>query len=356
MRMPLGVKLTLTTSVAVALALGTFALITGKSLGGGMPWISAGALLVSGVLGAVWQSIRVVRPLRDMAEVARHLASGDLSRRAPVESRDEVGALAQNLNTMAEALEVLLQDREQQARVHQELELARRVQKAMLPPHAEVISAGHTVFGTSRPASRCGGDWWLHHAISPTRLLLVVADATGHGVQAALVAATARGALLAVIEAKGETLTTDDVLRAFAAGTMHGDAITGETPMTSLVAICDIAMGELRYRNNGMPFPLLVAGGQVTALTSGQAAAVHPWRPGETLVMYSDGLTEQQNAKGMRFGERRLAEVLRGQSGTLLARDHRAVIDAGIAFSGGVAPDDDITLVMCQAPLAPRDS
>ncbi|MBK9072702.1 MAG: SpoIIE family protein phosphatase [Myxococcales bacterium] len=356
MRLPLGVKLTLTTSVAVAIALGTFALITGKSLGGGMPWISAGALLVSGVLGAVWQSIRVVRPLRAMADATRDIAGGDLSRRVPVESRDEVGAMAQNLNTMAEALEALLHDREAQARVNQELELARTLQKAMLPPSDAVASAGHVVFGTSRPASRCGGDWWLHHEISPTRLLLVVADATGHGVGAALIAATARGALLAVIEAKGEALTTDDVMRAFAAGTMRSNATTGETPMTSLVVICDVATGELQYRNCGMPFPLLVAGGGVTALTSLQVATRHPWRRGETLVMYSDGLTEQQNAKGMRFGDRRLAAVLRAQGGTLLARDHRAVIDAGIEFAGGIAPDDDITLVMCQAPQGPQDS
>ena len=78
------------------------------------------------------------------------------------------------------------------------MELARQVQQAMLPPTVLDQHGALKVVGYCKPASSCGGDWWMYRKLSNGRMLLVLGDATGHGIHSAMIAATARGAVEAL--------------------------------------------------------------------------------------------------------------------------------------------------------------
>src|SRR5262249_41451475 len=91
--------------------------------------------------------------------------------------------------------------------------LARRVQEAMLPPEELDVHGPLRVVGYCRPATTCGGDWWSRHKMSGGRLLLVVADVTGHGIPSAMITANARGALEALAQTDEAPPSPEQVLR-----------------------------------------------------------------------------------------------------------------------------------------------
>src|SRR5678815_1123459 len=103
------------------------------------------------------------------------------------------------------------------------------------------------------PASQCGGDWWTYRKLSNGRMLLVLGDATGHGIHSAMIAATARGAVEALSAIDDRTLGPDTVLRAIDSAIRQlGDP---RVLMTAFAAIFDAAGEALHYANAGHNFP-----------------------------------------------------------------------------------------------------
>ena len=97
--------------------------------------------------------------------------------------------------------------------MERELALARSVQQGMLPSPLLELHGQFKFIGHCEPASSCGGDWWTFHKLPGGRLLIVIGDATGHGVHSAILASTARGAVEALAEADERLLSPYQVLR-----------------------------------------------------------------------------------------------------------------------------------------------
>jgi serine phosphatase RsbU (regulator of sigma subunit) len=320
-----------------------------------------------GVIAAALQSVSIARPIRVLTSQANRIATGDFRMRVPEDRSDELGVLARTFNFMSDAMVQLLEQNAQKASLEKEMELARQVQQAMLPP-TKLDEHGYLkVVGYCMPASQCGGDWWMYRKLSNGRMLLVLGDATGHGIHSAMIAATARGAVEALAAVDERLLTPDQVLGAID----QAIAMVGEhnVLMTAFAAVFDSQQGMLHYANAGQNFPYVIKLGQTRLLEEASiiAASGNPLgdrnikieirtgtlqlRPGDLFVCFTDGVVERANRAGKLFGDRRLRSALAGQpipdgNALVLLRDR--VLAALEVHAEGQLAEDDVTFVLCQ--------
>jgi serine phosphatase RsbU (regulator of sigma subunit) len=325
------------------------------------------AVLAIGILLAALQGVSLARPIRALTVQANKIAGGDLQSRVPEDRRDELGVLAGTFNVMANQLVQLLAEQRQKVSLEKEMELARQVQQAMLPPQVLDQHGYLKVVGYCMPASQCGGDWWMYRKLSGGRMLLVLGDATGHGIHSAMIAATARGAVEALAAVDERLLTPEQVLRAID----QSIRMVGEhnVLMTAFAAVFDSQSGALHYANAGQNFPYVMKLGQTRVLEQASiiAASGNPLgdrniaveirrgslqlRPGDLFVCFTDGVVERANPAGKLFGDRRLRSTLTGQpvpDSQSLVQLRDRVLATLDRYAEGKQADDDITFVMCQ--------
>jgi serine phosphatase RsbU (regulator of sigma subunit) len=328
-----------------------------------------------GVVFAALQGVGLARPIRALTVQANKIAGGDLQSRVPAERRDELGVLARTFNVMADEIVALLAEQRQKVSLEKEMELARQVQQAMLPPMNLDQHGYLKVIGYCMPASQCGGDWWMYRKLSGGRMLLVLGDATGHGIHSAMTAATARGAVEALAAVDERLLTPEQVLRAID----HAIRMVGEhnVLMTAFAAVFDSQSGALHYANAGQNFPYVITLGNARVLERASiiAASGNPlgdrniaveirrgslqMRAGDLFVCFTDGVVERSNPQGKLFGDRRLRSALTGQplpNDSALVRLRDTVLAALERHAEGTQPDDDITFVLCQFDPPARSS
>jgi serine phosphatase RsbU (regulator of sigma subunit) len=325
------------------------------------------ALLAIAVVLALIQGIGLARPIRALTAQAQHIASGNFLDRVKATRRDELGTLAHQFNFMAERIKALLVEQAQKASLEREMDLARMVQQSMLPPTTLEAHGSLKVVGYCAPASSCGGDWWTYRKMSDGRMLIVIGDATGHGIHSAMIAATARGGVEALSSIDERLLTPEGVLRAIDSAIR--DVGDHNVLMTCFAAVLDSSTGVLHYANAGQNFPYVLhmtATRQVDT-PSIIAASGNPLgdrnikleirrgsvqlRAGDIFVCFTDGLVERSNKAGKLFGDRRLRNALQGQvvdTGLGLVQLRDLVLAQNEAFAEGTHAEDDITFVLCQ--------
>lgn len=325
----------------------------------------AGIILLVGILLGAVQSMRMTGQLQVLNHQANLIAAGQLDQRVQVKSRDEIGQLAANFNTMAHSLTELLDRAAGKASLEREFELARGVQDLMSPPSGLVHVGPYSLSGRCDMATRCGGDWWSFRELGGGRLLVVVGDVTGHGMPSAMVAGCARGALEALRGVDDSLITPTRALEAM------DNALKGlgkiDLLMTCFAIVVDPRQGVIEYANAGHCFPYLVnrkpdgALGDLAILAvrgnplGTPARSFNTWRRpfqvGDVLVLATDGLTDRLNPRGERFGDRRYRALLNTATmspeatGAQELRDR--VYRSVDAFGEGHPADDDVTLVVC---------
>jgi len=254
-------------------------------------------------------------------------------------------ALVRNLTWRFRAAEA--RERE---RIEQELQVAHRIQQELLPEATPELDGWRmaTYYG---PAREVGGDFYDFLELEDGRLGLVLGDATGHGMPAALVMATTRGMLRAVVqslEAPGEVLARVN------------EALVAEIPPSTFVTcfygIFDPESGRLRYANAGHNLPCRRHDGQADELRArGMPLGLMPGMSyeekeavlevGDAALFYSDGLIEAHDPKGEMFGFprlRRLVAERAAEEGSLVD----FLMEELSSFVGeSWEQEDDITLV-----------
>jgi phosphoserine phosphatase len=241
-----------------------------------------------------------------------------------------------------------------------ELEMARVVQMSTLPATMPAL-AGYDAFGCFQPAELTGGDTFDLSLVGG-QLLMVLGDATGHGIAPAL-SVTQMHAMLRMAFRLGA-----DLEAAFAeVNDQLADTLPDDRFITAFIGLLDPASHRMRFVSAGQG-PILhyqAASGSFAryAPTSFPLGAMHlPVRraapaltlgPGDVLLLLSDGIYEQHDTGGEMFGEARVEQLVRDHGRASMAELAARLLAAVPAFSSGAAQEDDITLVLLKRqPLA----
>ncbi len=245
------------------------------------------------------------------------------------------------------------------AQTQRDLRAAAEVQKGLLPRPGD-------------PDPRCASRWWFSPCatvsgdvfnvlpLGPGLLAAYILDVSGHGVASALVAASAAQSLLHACRAGApdpaavlEALDREFPLERF------------DRYFSLCFVVLDLEAGTLRYCNAGHPPPALIrAQGRVLLLDRGGPvvglggalpfeATTLALRPGDLLVLYTDGLTGLRDARGDMYGTDRLDGVLAGLAGLDAAQALGALRRDAEAFADAATPRDDLSVLVLALPPAP---
>jgi len=265
-------------------------------------------------------------------------------------NRELLQTLAMEASTVLENARLLEEERAKQ-RMEEELKVARDIQQSLLP-RSLPCEGWLRAAGSSVASAQVGGDYYDMLKIDNHCWSAVVADVSGKGVSSALLAALLQGALIpatvhaALLERRMERLN------AFLL-----DRTGGEKYATVFYCLLD-RNGRLDYVNAAHCPPIVLrpsgetveleATGVPVGLIEGSSypPAGSRLSPGDKLVIYTDGVTEAQDAHGAFFGRKRLFDLVRANAGASADKLHDAIQGAVREFTEGAAQSDDITLVV----------
>jgi serine phosphatase RsbU (regulator of sigma subunit)/predicted ester cyclase len=266
-----------------------------------------------------------------------------------------IGTIGSNLRG-----QLLEQERIERERVDQELRVARRIQQASLPNEVPELE-GWQISPYYQPAREVGGDFYDFHLLSEGRLGLVVGDATGKGVPAALVMSTTCGMLQAV----SQTLDSSSPGEVLA---QVNETLVARIPLNMFVtcfyAILNPKRGHLVYANAGHDLPYLQHGDEAKELRArGMPLGLMPASSyeeneividaGESVLFYSDGLVEAHNPEGQMFSFPRLRALVAEHTWEGALGEY--LLEELYSFVGeGWEQEDDITLITlrCSSSLS----
>ena len=254
-------------------------------------------------------------------------------------------------DTITPFLEALRQEIRERERVEQELRVARIIQEASLPKEVPQLE-GWEITPLYRPAREVGGDFYDFFELEDGRVGVVVGDATGKGVPAALVVTATYSMLRAVAQALG-SFSPGEILA------QVNETLLARIPLNMFVtcfyAILEPKSGHLVYANAGHDLPYLHRSGDAEELRArGMPLGLMPkmryeeketiLHSGEAALLYSDGLVEAHDPAGDMFGFPRLRALIaeHGEKRSL----GELLLEELYSFTGGRwEQEDDITLL-----------
>jgi sigma-B regulation protein RsbU (phosphoserine phosphatase) len=263
--------------------------------------------------------------------------------------RQILDALAADAASILDNARLVERERERQ-RMEQEITIARDMQQALLPrnfhdyPHLSVS-------GINFPCLSVGGDYFDVFPVGGNRTAFLIADVSGKGLGAALLATLLQGAL------SGMTLGTDPAQAFNHINRFLCDHAEVGRYATMFFGILD-EQGHLEYINAGHPSPFLIRKGvaedvftegsyPVGLVPEAEYTAVSlTLEPGDTVVLFSDGVTEAMDPGEELFGVPRLRDVLTGHMQTPLDELQRTVLESVENFARGASQADDLTLLL----------
>ena len=287
-----------------------------------------------------------------------------LTNRAIVIHRIVEGKIAEEwgMGTIGSTLrkQRLEQEISERERIEQELRVARTIQQASLPKEVPQPE-GWQLSPFYQPAREVGGDFYDFFALEEGRVGVVVGDATGKGMPAALVAEATSNMLRAVAQALGSSSPGEVLSRV-------NETLLARIPpnmfVTCFYAVLDAGSASLRYANAGHDLPYLWHGGDAGELRArGMPLGLMPGmsyeegeislREGNCVLFYSDGLVEAHDPKGEMFGFPRLRTLIAEHAEKESLEE--ALLEELYSFVGeGWEQEDDITLLTLRRSASPR--
>jgi len=242
--------------------------------------------------------------------------------------------------------------------LRQELEIARSVQLGTLPATMPAVP-GYDVHGRFKPAGLTGGDTFDLQLVDQG-LLVVLGDATGHGMGPALTVAQMQAMLRMAFRLGADLDTAFKQVNNLLSETLPADRF-----ICAFIGLLDPGAHCIRFHSGGHG-PILVfraASGdfEVHRPTSFPVAAMRlpelrvaatlEFAPGDVLILISDGLTEYRDPAGEEYGHARIHEVLRQHRGKTTSELADLLLESMHAFARGAPQEDDVTIVLIQREM-----
>ncbi|MGK5084266.1 SpoIIE family protein phosphatase [Bdellovibrionota bacterium FG-1] len=340
--------------------------------------LGGGFLFLCLVLGKVFAA-RISEPLSALRASAEKFGAGDLAFRAEVTGEEEIAVVQSTFNRMADRISQLIDDTKQGALMEAEIVTAQRVQQWFFPER-KISIAGHEFHSSVQMAARCGGDWWGYIEVPAPKsgdkplILVMIGDVTGHGISSALLTAATQGCtsiLSKWLESSPEILRDPrNILRLFNQTVVESSG--GELSMSFFAAVLDPNTDTLVAANAGHNWPYLISSSQdskdkpnqsvVSAIATpgpvlGDPKAefmdlvTRPWRNGDQLFLFTDGLVELIREGQPSFDRRRLSKTLLKNSQLSSRLLLEKVLSERALLTVGMPAEDDVTVVLCSRAM-----
>jgi sigma-B regulation protein RsbU (phosphoserine phosphatase) len=344
-------------------------------VGAGSMRLSDALLLVLVLIGVMFLIIEAAALVMGLA-LARSITSsvhelfmgtervrqGDFTHRINIESKDQLGELAESFNQMTGSIENLLLTAAEKKRMEEELRIARQIQMSLLP-RGPLDFPGISMTALCVPAREVGGDYYDFFHVGDRQLGVLIADVSGKGTSAALYMAELKGLMLSLSQ-----IYTSPRQLLMEVNRIISENLDTRSFITMTYGVLDLSKGVMTFARAGHT-PLvyfrseagrggaqalapsgIVVGLRIPGATEKFAELLEEDRidlhKGDVLVFYTDGITEAMDAGNDLFGDARLGRLI-GEHGHLETADLRERILREIeAFVGGADQHDDMTMIL----------
>jgi sigma-B regulation protein RsbU (phosphoserine phosphatase) len=337
-------------------------------------------VIILGITGLFLLSIAVAfiarsftRPLKTMARATEKIATGNLDiELPPVTSGDEVGKLSEAFRSMKESLKEYIQQLTEttasKERIESELKIAHEIQMSILPKRFPPFPdrKEFDIYAMIEPAREVGGDFYDFFFVDDEHLCFVIGDVSDKGVPASLFMAVTKTLI------KGKAVWDADPGRVLTK--VNKDLSQGNEAcmfVTIFIGFLNTKTGEVLYANGGHNLPLVIRSKDHFPLREGESVsngavylgvskdlvvgAVEDYvyqtdrmtlKPGDSIFIYTDGVTEAMNERRELFSEGRLKKHLIELQGKSVQEVISGMMAEIASFSHGVSQSDDITMMM----------
>ena len=323
-------------------------------------------LLSLAIIIGILFSRSLTKSLEVLFQGTQSFVGGNFESRVDVNSSDEIGALSDSFNYMGKKIVDFMAEMKEKIRLEREVEVAKLVQDSFFPEMNGAVN-GATFSAFYTPASECGGDWW-GHLDTQNKSIILIADATGHGVPAALITATANCALHTLEEVLKERPNLanhpDKILEWF------NRAICGagkQLYMTMFCLVVDSTQNKMRWSNAAHNPPLLLPSHIENPTRQNLSPLLTPpsphlgkdlnskfpveestFSPNDLIVLYTDGIVENTNTENKAYGERRFHQSIVEAKDENITLWCQKIAKLSQDFCLNQPSDDDVTLVLCR--------
>ena len=319
-------------------------------------WLSFGGYAIMLFLVLVI-SAKVARPLRELAGAAKKLGHGDFDAAIPnIRGRDEISQFAWAFSNMRTSLKEYLEKQKDMDRIERELEFAKYIQEGILPKDESEENSedsSHELAPFLLPAKEVGGDFYDFFKLDDNHLCLVIGDVSGKGVPAALFMMVSRIVLRTMIKNLKSVTETFDRTNYELAKRNSANMF-----VTVWMGILDMRNGHIEFASAGHTPPAIrhkdgsvefaqCKPGLVMAAMDNTHYKMQTLdlKPGDTLFLYTDGVTEATDKNEQMFESNRLLDAL-SKSKDLSPKETCIYVKKQIDQFVGDAPQfDDITML-----------
>jgi sigma-B regulation protein RsbU (phosphoserine phosphatase) len=313
------------------------------------------AIFVSAFIALLLASI-TTRPLKKLSEGVRIIGTGNFSHKITVKSHDEIGVLARQFNAMTEMLKEA-QSKEIESRIMQEqLDVAKEIQEG-LNPMGFYNKNGLQIKGYTRAAKGVGGDYFDYIQIDENRVGALISDVSGKGIPASLVMVMIRTVFVSAIHQDPKKIQCASIVSAINSSISSDFAI--DKFATLFFLMYDRSDGTVSFSNAGHgPLFLYRADKNICTVTkldgvpigimddSEYKQAKVQFRPGDIIVLNTDGVTEMRNDKKEEYGHTRVQKFLIAHHEKSAEEIVSMMVEDVDAFKGNADQHDDMTLVI----------
>lgn len=324
--------------------------------------IEAAIAIISGIIWVIYMRRRIVMPIRQLNQASlnmvEHLEDGT-SPEIIVKKDDEIRDLADCFSKMyyeiGEYISKLKTITAEKERIGAELDVAAKIQSSMLPcifpPFPD--RKDFDIYASMDAAKEVGGDFYDFYMLGRDHLAITVADVSGKGIPAAMFMMRAKTLIKSFVESGKSvdetfSLTNEALCENNTAGMF----------LTAWFGILNLTSGELVFVNAGHNPPLIKrAGGEFEYLRvkpnfilAGMEGTRYrrntlTLNPGDSLFVYTDGVTEAMTSDGKLYGEDRLRQTLNSCKGESCENICKSTLKSIVTYAGGAPQSDDITML-----------